>query len=718
TGLSLDEAQRVAADFLNAWVNGQYDVMYGLLAVNSRDAFAFADFQAAYSDAEKTVTLLPEGDNKSYALTNAILQGATASVAYDMTFKTRSLGSFTDPGRVLTLVTTPDGWRVAWSPGDIFAEMRDGAVLRFTHSQPTRASIYDRDGQVIADEQGEARTITLLTKSYPTGNPEDCFRELARVFKVRTAEQMNSLYGGDHTGRDFAFDIGTLNIDTFLTERPVLEKVCTLQYAVQPVRRYLAGGLAPHIVGYVGPIPAERLADYVSRGYSPDAIVGVDGIEKYWEDTLAGHGSATLALESGADTIRVLAKRDAVPAQAVYLTIDRKLQTAVQDMFKDAFDQAQWNITATGAAAIVMDVHTGELLAIASYPDFNVDAFNPASGLPDAADLIAGWLNDPHKPTFNRATLGQYPAGSIFKIFSMAAAADSGIFNLNTLYTCTGTWHGTPLGDRERRDWISYGAPYQHGTITLKQALTGSCDTYFWNLGWTLNGKDPQLLVKYAQRFGLGSPTGINGVAEASGNLPDPANYQQMNGVKWRGSDALNLVIGQGDVLVTPLQIVRAIAAVANGGTLYEPLVVEKTGLIDEISYTAKPTPNGRLNLKPEVLKGIQDAMCNVTTDPTLGTATFVYKGFKGAVVCGKTGTAQAGGPYDAPHAWFGAFAGKTVDNPDIAVVVVVEHSNEGSFVAAPIVRRIIETYYGLDITPWPVWWFGGNGGAFLHSGD
>jgi penicillin-binding protein 2 len=244
----------------------------------------------------------------------------------------------------------------------------------------------------------------------------------------------------------------------------------------------------------------------------------------------------------------------------------------------------------------------------------------------------------------------------------------------------------------------------------------GSCDTYFWHVGQTLNQVDPELLIKYARQMGFGAPTGIKDVSEAAGALPDPAHYEQgPAGRKWRLGDALNMSIGQGDVQVTPLQIVRMIAAIANGGTLYQPMLVQKIGIINEPSYIAKPIPNGTLGLKPEVLAGIREAMCGVTTNVTIGTAEFVFRDFKGAVVCGKTGTAEVGGLYDLPHAWFAAFAGKTADKPDIAIVVVVEHSHEGSFVAGPIVRRIIENYYDLDITPWPDWY---QGLPPLHTGD
>ncbi len=710
-GGTLEDAQRTAADFLNAWVVDGYDAMYNLLATNSRDAYLRKDFESWYTDAENTMTLLPGG--KSYVLTNAIQQGNTADIAYDMSFKTRLFDTFTDPGRLLRLVVTPDGWRVAWSPANVFAEMKDGAVLNLTESTPNRGNIYDKDGQVIADQNGVVIEVTLNTKVYPDGNPENCFNVLSRVFPAHSIDQMKLVYG-NRTGQDYAFVIGKLSPEKLQTERAALEQVCTLSYKNLPTRRYVAGGLAPHIVGYVGRIPAESLNDWIAKGYSPDALVGIDGIERYREDILAGYGAATLDLVLNGAVIRTLANRPAQPSQSIYLTLDRKLQEAVQDMLKDAFANSAWGGWATGAAAIVMDVHTGEILAIASYPDFNVDAFNPNTSLDNAQDLLASWLKDPKKPTFNRATLGMYAPGSVFKIVSMAAAADSGKFDVNkSFYTCTGTWNGDALGDMLRRDWIYYTAQGAHGNINLKQALMGSCDTYFWNVGYKLNAVDPALIIKYARQMGLGAPTGIQDVSESPGYLPDPANYEKgPQGRRWRISDALNLVIGQGDVQVTPLQIVRMVAAIANGGTLYQPLLVKKIGIINEPSYIAKPIPNGNLGLKPEVVAGIQEAMCGVTTNVTLGTAEFVFRDFKGAVICGKTGTAETS---ETPHAWFAAFAGKAADKPDIAIVVLVEHSHEGSFVAAPIVRRIVETYYGLDITPWPSWY---QGLPVLHSGD
>src|SRR5262245_47775148 len=255
--LTVEQAEHVAADFLNAWQLDSYEGMYGVLTVNSRDAYPRQDFEQLYTDTERTITLLPGG--KSYVLTNAIRQGAgAADVAYDMTFKTRLFGDFTDTGRILHLVTTPDGWRVAWSAADVFAEMKDGGRLDTTETMPTRANIYDRDGDVIADENGIAVRVTLHTQSYPGGNPDNCFGELARVFKARTAEQMKALYG-PRTGLDYIYDIGELSQDAIAAEKAALERVCTRTYSSVPTRRYVAGGLAPHIIGHVGRIPAEEL---------------------------------------------------------------------------------------------------------------------------------------------------------------------------------------------------------------------------------------------------------------------------------------------------------------------------------------------------------------------------------------------------------------------------------------------------------------------------
>jgi penicillin-binding protein 2 len=713
-GLTLAQAQQTAGDFLNAWSSADYAAMYRLLHVKSQGVTAQADFVALYTSIANKLTLQPHG--VSYVFSNAIQQGSQVQISYDATFKTQIFSTFSDPNRVISMESTADGWRVIWTLGDIFAEMGSGATLDLATVTPNRGNIYGRDGTVLADQGGVQITLTLLTEKYP-GDPMACFNQLARVFPARNATILQKVYG-PYTGKSQAYIVGQLSAARFTTEKPALEKACTLQYQSQPAREYPNGGFAPHVVGYVGHIPVDQQAEWLAKGYSPDALIGLDGVENAYESTLSGRGATTLVLRSGGQVVRKLAQDPGVLPQSVYLTLDSKLQQAVQDALREAYQSSSaYFYTSNGGAVVVMDVHTGEILAMASYPDFDENALTPISPLPNASELATKLLTDPRKPTLNRATLGSYPLGSVFKIVSMAAAADSGQFNLNTLFTCTGLWSGRSIGDRTRTDWIYGQGIGQHGTITLEQALTGSCDIYFWHVGWTLNGVDPTLIPKYAKQMGFGAPTGVVGVSETAGNVPDPTHYAQTQGRDWTGSDALDLSIGQGNLLVTPLQVVRMIAGIANGGTLFQPQVVKQIGLINQPSYVAKPIINGNMNVKPEVLAGIRAAMCNVTTDPSLGTATFVFRGFdfSKVTVCGKTGTAESG--QLNPHAWFAAFAGKSAANPDIAIVTVIENSYEGSYVSAPIVRRIVESYYGLPISPWPAW-YGSTPETVSHGGD
>ncbi len=713
--LSLEEAQQTAGDFLNAWVAGNYDAMYKLLHIKSQGTISQANFTAIYTEVADKLTLLPSG--VGYRFTNALQSGEAAQLAYDVTFKTRLFDTVSDPGRVLSLETTPAGWRVAWSPGDVFAEMRDGATIDLVTTAPNRGNIYDRNGEVLADQNSRQVTVSLLTQKYPTNDPDACFAQLAAIFPARTAAALKKLYS-QFTGHPQAYVIGTLNNTAFLVQKPALDRVCTLDYKSEAARDYPQGGLAPHVVGYVGRIPAEQENEWLAKGYAPDALIGIDGIEAAWESTLAGRGASTLILRARGQIVRTLAQSAPIPPQSVYLTLNSKFQLAVQNSLKEAYSSTTAYFSGSkGGAVVVMNVHTGEILAIASYPDFDVNAFNPNTSLPNAQELITQWTKDPRKPTFNRATRGQYPLGSVFKIVTMAAAADSGKIGLNTPITCTGVWDGAALGDRFRTDWIHNQGPGQHGTINMKQALTGSCDIYFWHVGWTLNSADPTLLPRYAKQLGFGAPTGIKDVRESSGQVPDPTNYPATEGKNWTGSDALDFAIGQGTLLVTPLQVARMISGIANGGTLYQPLLVQQVGFPNQPTYVAKPVVNGNMNIKPEVLAAIRDSMCNVTTDRTLGTATFVFHefDFKSAVVCGKTGTAESG--QLNPHAWFAAFAGRTADTPEIAVVAVIENSYEGSYVAAPIVRRIIELYYGLTPYPWPAW-YGSQTFAPVNGGD
>jgi penicillin-binding protein 2 len=364
----------------------------------------------------------------------------------------------------------------------------------------------------------------------------------------------------------------------------------------------------------------------------------------------------------------------------VYLTIDRNLQNYTEQALKGF----------TGAA-VVLERDTGRVLAMASSPDFDANAFQPTN--PNQGSQLAGLIPG---SLLNRATQGQYPLGSVFKIITMSAGMESGLFVPERTLDCQYEW--TRLSDQPRYDWT-----WQHcqdrlargqecntpdsvpsGVLTLPEGLMRSCNPFFWEIGLTLfENNRPNDIANMARAFGLGSATGIEQIEEESGRIVDPPS----------AIDVVNQAIGQGEVQVTPLQVARFIAALGNGGTLYRPQLVEKIVPVEGDPVTVfKPEARGTLPVQPFRLEVIQNAMIDVVSDQR-GTANFRLRGLR-IPVAGKTGTAESGS--GDPHAWFAGYtmASESTTLPDIAIAVILENQGEGSDWAAPVFQRIVETYY------------------------
>ncbi len=733
---ALPDACGVVDQFLKAWETStpDYPTMYGLLSAHSL-ATSQAQFTAIYQGIEKTMT---GQDNAATAKThtidcnNAVLQGTTAAVPYDMTFSSSTIGQFSDKGRTMRLVWSARGWRIAWSQMDIFEGLAGGATLNVDYTPAVRGTIYDRNGKVnpkpFAQDGQTLYTVKLLTDSYPK-KPDDCFNEIASLFRRKFADVQTQYKG--LTGLQYGEIIGTLDSDAYNSHHAELDAVCKVTYTSRSnTRVYADSGLGAQTIGYVSPIPGDQLANY--PGYPSGALIGRDGIERKFENQLKGTAGVALTIRLSDNTlVRTLTHQKGLPGGDVTLTLDRDLQYATEHAINDAYGFAapSWAQYSTGAAAVVIDVHTGQILAMASYPTFDVDVFKPDTSLP-AADILPK-INA--QPTYGRSVVTnlatqEYSAlGSVFKIPSMAAALDSGAFSASSTYTCTGTWNGQQFGDPVTLyDWIALDPGYKnvgnkHGTITLVQALTSSCDAYFWQVGGTLNQKDAGLLAKYAGQLGLGQSTGLADLPlpDLPGQLPSPANIGAIQGRPWGVGDGLNTVIGQGDVKVTVLQVAYMMAGIANDGNLYKPYLVSKvTDGSGKLVYSADPQSQGIDGLNklppgatpsatppPTELQSIKDGLCGATQDKTLGTAEwFMWNwNFKQINVCGKTGTAQTSTTH--PNGWFAAYAGPTGKPPEIAVVVLVEHGREGSETAGPIVRRIIEAYYKIPFNDWPPFW-------------
>lgn len=683
----IEDAERVARDFLQGWADGDLETMFSLISFASQEATPWDSFRALYDGAHTAMQL----EHLAYeGITIFRPQDELAAFAYNVSFDTRMLGEFTDSNRNLQLVVDAraEDWRVAWSPADIFPEMAAGARLRLDATVPNRANIYDSEGRILADQNGRVVTINVIRQDIPQYN--DCLNALSAALAQPVAEVQAKL---ESRPVNWVMDMGTIEAQTYSATYQVLEQYCRATFSNRSVRRYANGLLAPHILGYVGYPDEAMIPALQEAGFTQESIIGRSGVEATWDTTLRGTPAARLVIVTpSGEVLREIARSSALPGESVWLTIDSDLQMRVQQIVADAFTQAKdsWAPGSNGASVVIMDIHTGDILAMVSYPTFDNNAYLPfpPMGRQQGQQIVLQTQADPRRPELNRPAQGVYPLGSVMKTISAAAVADSGVYALDERYTCTGLWNR----DIPRTDWLARG----HGTLTLAGALTNSCNPYFYEVGYQISQVDMGLLARYARQLGFGAPTGMTDLPEQGGLIGDPEWLRVNYGLDWTFSDNVNMSIGQGYVQVTPLQVVRWFASIANNGTLPHPRVVRQVGLLGESLHETEIGAGTPINIRTEVLDVLRQGMCEVTTAQT-GTAEFVFRNspLQSIGVCGKTGTAQNSGEGVQPTAWFAAYAPR--ENPEIAVVVMVETAGEGSGVAAPITRQVLEAYFDME---------------------
>ena len=679
----LESADDVARLFLNAWQTGDFDEMHSLVTFRNRELTPFDEFQASYQLAQTMLTL----EGIEYTPTNLTGDGRVLALQYDMTFHTRNLGSFTDSQRTLNLVmdTQVQEWRIAWSPADIFAEMGENARLVFEAQVPSRANIYDRAGKALADQNG--RMVRVLANNGRIPDRDICFQILAESLEV-PVEEIADLF--DRRSRsDWIVDAGLIEPDVYIKNNDLMKVYCGAEFRQQPTRRYLQGTLLPHIIGYVGYPDAEQIPALEAIGFNAETIIGRGGVEASMNDILGGRPGGRLSLVApDGRRLRVLSEvRSQIP-ESLWLTIDAGLQAEVARLLTSAYERSGWSAGSPGAAVVIMDVNNGEVLAMVSHPTYDSNILNPfpTTGREQANAKFEAIVADERKPLLNRATQGAYPTGSVMKGLTAIAALESGVYDETTRYNCTGTWaYGADL----RYDWLRGG----HGIMSVQTGVTNSCNPFFYQAGFSLNARDPWLLPSFGRLLGLGQLTGINTVPEITGILPTPDNITRYTGLPWSYAHAVNLSIGQGEVQASPLQMARLYAAIANGGYLLRPHLVRERGILDQRTRVAERDVMVDAELDRANLAIIRRGMCDVVGSYS-GTAAhqFYVSPLLDVGVCGKTGTAQVPGENDPPHSWFIAYA--PAKEPQIVIVTVVENAGEGSAVAAPLTRDILEYYY------------------------
>jgi penicillin-binding protein 2 len=679
------DAQAAITTFLESLKNDDFASMYAMLSKASKEAITEEDFTKRNKDALDNMSAA----SLEYEVLSSLVTPFSAESAFRITYHTSLVGDI--QREILMRLTNEEGdWKVQWEDGLILPELAGGNQLLMDYSVPARGNIYDREGQPLV-AQTDAFAFGIIPGQIFFDTEGTLVGELARLcgFTVEGIRAEIASAGAD-------WYLGMCEGTREEAQRLVALNPSGLVINSYNSRYYYGSGLASQVTGYTLSISPEQLDEYRRLGYRGDERVGQAGIEKAAEDYLAGkHGGKLYVVDAAGQIVTIIAESNPEPADSIYLTINKNLQFYTEQVLQEF-----------RGAVVVLERDTGRVLAMASSPGFDPNLFEATN--PNNT-LLPDLLNDTRQPLINRAAQGQYPLGSVFKIITFSAALESGLYEKNTEYDCQ--YEFKELPDRIMYDWT-----YDHcqdavrrgefcddsselpsGLLTLQEGLLRSCNPFFWHIGLDLYNFDRQTdIAKMARAFGLGSPTGIEQVAEDSGQILDPAGPVE----------ATNQAIGQGDVLVTPLQVARFIAAVGNGGTMYRPQVIDKVQPVEGDPITTfKPEAQGTLPLRSENLAILQESLRWVVTGngSKRGTAQFALRGLH-VPVAGKTGTAESGS--GEPHAWF---AGYTMNQgnsglPDIAIAVIVENIGEGSDYAAPIFQRVVDVYY--SGTPQGLLWF------------
>lgn len=466
------------------------------------------------------------------------------------------------------------------------------------------------------------------------------------------------------------------------------------------IRTYTSGSLASHIIGYIGSIN-ENEYEKLKETYDRDDIIGKTGVENLFEDYLKGKkGEKQIDMAVEGTTTAEYVTKEAIAGSSVVLTIDSNLQRISEDALKNTINKIASGgfydtIDTKSGSVVVMKVDTGEILAMASYPDFEPQKFVGGISTADWSE----YRDNENKPLINRAIQSQYAPGSIFKMVTATAGLETGAITLKEKIRDTGIYKYSD--DYQPVCWIYTNSHRGHGYLDVTGAIKNSCNYYFYELG-TRIGIDT--LSKYAKQFGLGGKTGIELPSESAGTLASKETKARYTTTTWQGGETLSAAIGQSYNSFTPLQIAKYIATLVNSGEQVNPTII-KTIInadgtevskkeIKEFSNKKLGITNDQnqeiLKIQPENLSAILEGMRSVTSE-TGGTAYSVFRNFN-IEVGGKTGSAQAAN--DEVNAWFAGFA--PFDDPEVVVVAMIEKGAHGSY-TAEMVRDILAEYFGVN---------------------
>jgi penicillin-binding protein 2 len=553
-------------------------------------------------------------------------------------------------------------WYLQVLEGGRMQELSERNRIRIRPVAAPRGILFDRNGLALVDNR-PAFTLSLIPREMEDRN--QVVARLAVLLKMPVGELMEALEKVPADSiRPVRVRRGLSLEDVTMVEERKLELPGVI-VEVEPQRTYPTSTFAAHLLGYVREVSDEQMK---GGRYRRGDMIGQSGLERLLDEHLRGRdGGERIEVDALGRPVQIMRREEPDPGAQVITTIDRRIQEA-----------AERAMVGKAGSVVVMDPRNGDVLALTSSPAFPLDRL---TGNLDRDEWVR-LVRDPMSPLMNRALQGMYPPASVFKIIVAAAGLQEGSLTpMDNIY-CNGEF---TLGNWTFKDW----KPGGHGHVNLHQSIAQSCDIFFYQAGLKVGG---DMMAKYAQAFGLGSPTGIDLGGERFGLVPFTPAQRQRTKRAWLPGDTVNMSIGQGQLLVTPLQIARMMAAVANGGVMWKPRLVQRVERADgTLAYSSSSQMTERVDLSPVVWGFLRHALAAVVKDGTGALAR--VPGFD---IAGKTGTAQTISKSDSSkgqdHAWFAAFA--PVDDPQYVVVVLVERGGKGGQVAAPIARQIYEAIF------------------------
>ncbi len=601
----------------------------------------------------------------------------------------RAVGGLIGIGLLALLIAL---FRVQVMHAERYGDREEAQSLRRIRIPSARGEIVDRNGVVLANNRPSYDVVIYLDQLGRVSKQQDIVTVANASLGALSRALHIPVTLADQDVRVHYLRRRPLPLSVWRDLRP--ERVAAfaenasnlpgVDLIVTPVREYPQGQIAAHVLGYCGKAESSERAEEEEVEhfyyYQPDTV-GKQGVERACDQVLQGApGGRTIRVNPRGTMVGVVGDKPNARGNRVVLTIDARMQRIVEAALAEAPMPAGKDLL---AAAVLLDVNTGEILAMASRPAFDPNLFNPGA----SADAIRALFTDPRSPTLNRAIGGRYAPGSTFKPVTLLAGLEANSISPRDSVVCTGSlqignWP-RPFGCWNRRG---------HGTVDMMEAMKQSCDVWFYQKAMA-TGVNP--ITRTATELGLGQPTGLDVGRDLGGLVPTPTWKRMQRGLPWYDGDTAQLGIGQSFLLVTPLQMACLAAALGNGGSLWRPFVVKRIETPHgEVAHVTKTELRSRLSASSQHIQTVRETMLAAVQSAD---GTGHRAAVRGLRIAGKTGTAEFETPHGRVHrVWFIGYA--PYENPQVALSVMIEEGESGGHTAAPVASKIFAGVFGKKV--------------------